>query len=152
LITAVMSTVIDAKRDRVWRALTVPEELVGWDEQLISLVDASEQYPRVGEKVRWRYRLGGVAMIRTDRPTEVEPCERLRASITVGPVRFDETYTLDPESEMPGRTRLTLKLSARNEAPMLGGETIDRFDVRRMATELIDSRLRSVQKWCQEQP
>ena len=33
-----------------------------------------------------------------------------------------------------------------------GGEIVDRFDVRRIATELIDARLKSVQKWCEEQP
>ena len=47
-----MSTVIDAGRERVWRALTAPEEVVRWDERTIALVDAPDRYPRIGEKVR----------------------------------------------------------------------------------------------------
>lgn len=151
MITAVMSTVIGAERDRVWRALTLPEEVVRWDERMVAILDSPEGYPRIGEKVRWRYRLGTVPVILTDRPLEVEPGERLRASITVGPIRFDETYTLELENDSPRQTRLTLKLSAKNEVPMMGG-VVNRFDVRRMATELIDERLRSLQKWCEEQP
>ncbi len=146
-----MSAVIGAERDRVWRALTVPDEMIRWDARMVAILDSPEGYPRIGEKVRWRYRLGKIPIILTERPLEVAPGERLRAAITLGLIRFEETYTLDLENDAARQTRLTLKLCAKSEVPMMGG-VVDRFDVRRMATELIDERLRSVQKWCEEQP
>jgi hypothetical protein len=32
------------------------------------------------------------------------------------------------------------------------GGTIDRFDVRRMAAEYVDTKLRAVQQWCENRP
>jgi uncharacterized protein YndB with AHSA1/START domain len=49
VITTVMSTVIDAGRERVWRALTAPDEVIRWDERTVALVDAPDGYPRIGE-------------------------------------------------------------------------------------------------------
>jgi hypothetical protein len=88
VITTVMSTVIDAGRARVWRALTAPDEVVRWDERTVALVDPQDGYPRVGEQVRWRYRLGTVRVIRHERPLEVAPGLRLRSSILLGGLRF----------------------------------------------------------------
>jgi uncharacterized protein YndB with AHSA1/START domain len=149
VITTVMSTVIDAGRERVWRALTAPDEVIRWDERTVALVDAPDGYPRIGEKVRWRYRLGTVRVIRHERPMEVAPGLRLRSLITLGGLRFDETYTLTPEPGESDRTRLAIRLVSPNAVPVVSG-LLDRFDVRRLAAELIDSRLRSLQKWCEE--
>jgi hypothetical protein len=44
-----------------------------------------------------------------------------------------------------------MRLIASNSIPLVG-ETVDRFDVREMATAQIDTTLRSVQKWCEENP
>ena len=55
-----MSVVIDADRERVWRALTMPSELIAWDERILSPIDEPGQYPFAGQHVRWRYRLGSV--------------------------------------------------------------------------------------------
>jgi hypothetical protein len=49
---------------------------------------------------------------------------------------------------MPDRTRLSLRVVASNSTPVVGG-SMDRFEIRRLSTELIDSRLRAVQKWCE---
>ena len=149
MITTVMSTVIDAGRERVWRAITLPDEVVRWDERTVALVDPPNGYPRIGEKVRWRYRLGTVRVIRHERPMEVAPGLLLRSSISLGGLRFDETYTLTPEPGEPDRTRLAIRLVSPNAAPVVSG-LLDRFDVRRLALELVDSRLRSLQKWCEE--
>jgi hypothetical protein len=35
--------------------------------------------------------------------------------------------------------------------PVVGGE-LDRFDVRRLAAEMVDRNLRSIQKWCENHP
>jgi len=42
LITLIMSVVIDADRERVWRALTDPSELVAWDHRIVSAVDEGD--------------------------------------------------------------------------------------------------------------
>jgi len=146
-----MSTVIGAGRARVWRALTAPDEVVRWDERTVALVDPPDGYPRVGEQVRWRYRLGTVRVIRHERPLEVAPGLRLRSSILLGGLRFDETYTLTPEPGEPDRTRLAIKLVSSNAVPVVSG-LLDRFDVRRLAAKLVDSRLRSLQRWCEDGP
>ncbi len=57
-------------------------------------------------------------------------------------------YTLADELEAPERTRLSLRVVASNSAPVVGG-TMDRFAIRRLSAELIDTRLRAVQKWCE---
>jgi hypothetical protein len=69
----------------------------------------------------------------------------------MGLFRFDETFTLGAEIGDPERTRLHLKLIAANSVPVVGG-LLDRFAVRRLAAELVDRKLRSIQKWCENQP
>jgi len=148
VITVAMSTSIGATRDRVWRALTHPQELIRWDDRIESLVDPVERYPSVGSAVRWRYRLGSVSVVLRERPREVVPLERLASAVAMGLFRFDETFTLAEESGDPRQTRLTLKLVARNSLPVVGG-LLDRFAVRRLASSFVDTRLRAVQKWCE---
>ncbi len=146
-----MSTEVGANRDRVWRALTVPEELVRWDERLVALVDPADDYPLEGQQVRWRYRLGSIAVMLRNSLLEVVPMERLRSATAMGLFRFDETFTLGREIGDPERTRLHLKLIAANSLPVVGG-LLDRFSVRRLAVELVDRKLRSIQKWCENHP
>ena len=146
-----MSTEVGANRDRVWRAITVPEELLRWDEQLVALLDPADGYPLEGQQVRWRYRLGTIVVMLRNSLLEVVPMERLRSATAMGLFRFDETFTLGHESGDPERTRLHLKLIAANSVPVVGG-LLDRFSVRRMAVELVDRKLRSIQKWCENSP
>ena len=143
-----MSTLITADRDRIWRALTTPSELIHWDDQLIALLDPIPDYPRPGQQVRWRYRIGSVPVIVHQTIQEVQPGECLQSAISRGVFCFDETYTLADEVALPDRTRLSLKVIASNSTPIVGG-SIDRFEIRRLSAELIDSRLRAVQKWCE---
>jgi hypothetical protein len=86
-----------------------------------------------------------------DRLVEVVPQERLRSAIALGLFRFDQTYSLAREKGEAGRTRVTLKLVASNSVPVVGG-LLDRFAVRRLAAELVDARLRALQKWCEDHP
>ena len=146
-----MSTVIGAGRARVWRALTEAAEVVRWDERVIALEDPAAEYPRVGRSVRWRYRLGSIPVVLHEQPLEVVPDSRLRSAMLLGLFRFDETFQLKAEPGDAGRTRLTLKLVASNSVPVVGG-ALDRFAVRRVATEFIDAKLRAVQKWCETPP
>jgi hypothetical protein len=143
-----MSTLITAERDLVWRALTIPSELIGWDEQILALVDKAPDFPKPGQEVRWRCHIGAVPIVVHQTVQDVQPRERLQSAISRGVFCFDETYTLSHEADLPDRTRLGLKIVASNSAPLVGG-MIDRFEIRRLSAELIDSRLRAVQKWCE---
>jgi hypothetical protein len=147
-----MSTVIGAERARVWRALTQAAEVVRWDDRVVALESPASDYPRVGQSVRWRYRLGTVPVVLDELPLEVVPDSRLRSAMALGLFRFDETFQLAREGEGDGeRTRLTLKLVASSSVPVVGG-LLDRFAVRRLAVEFIDAKLRAVQKWCENPP
>jgi hypothetical protein len=148
VITTAMSTVIGAGRARVWRALTEPAEVVRWDERVVGLVEPAAEYPRVGRRVRWRYKLGAIPVVLSECPLEVVPDSRLRCAVALGLFRFDETFQLAREPGDVERTRLTLKLVASNSIPVVGG-ALDRFAVRRLANEFIDAKLRAVQKWCE---
>ena len=143
-----MSTLISAERERVWRALTTPSELIRWDDQIVALIDPIPDYPQLGQQVRWRYRIGSVPVVVHQTVQEVKPGERLQSAISRGVFCFDETYTLADEAAPPDRTRLSLKIAASNSAPLVGG-SMDRFEIRRLSAELIDLRLRAVQKWCE---
>jgi hypothetical protein len=151
VITTAMSTVIGAERARVWRALTSASEVMRWDEHVAGLLDPAPEYPRVGHSVRWRYRLGPVPVVRSERPLEVVPDSRLRCAVALGLFRFDETFQLAREPGSAGRTRLTLKLVAKSSIAVVGG-ALDRFAVRRLANDYIDARLRALQKWCENPP
>ena len=146
-----MSTSIEADRERVWRALTEPSELVVWDEERISPVDAPDGYPFAGQHIRWRVRLGSVPMVMHERPQVVSRLDRIQSSLTLGTMRLEQTYTLVEEPTDSSRTRLSMKLATSNEVPVIGA-IIDRFSVRRIASERIDATLRSIQSWCENTP
>jgi uncharacterized protein YndB with AHSA1/START domain len=148
VITIAMSTTINAPRTTVWRAISDPNEVVRWDDRAIAALDRPDDYPSPGQHLRWRYRLGGVSLILHERPQEVVPPERLRSRLSLGMLRFEETFSLAEETGEPDRTRLSLRVVASNSVPLLGG-VLDRFAVRRTAAEFIDARLRGVQKWCE---
>lgn len=144
-----MSTVVHTPRQRVWRALTEPAEVVRWDDHMLGLDAPVPDYPSPEQPARWRYRLGSVAVALRDQPLEVVPMQRLRHARSIGAFSFEEIYTLADDNGGPAHTRLSLRLSAaENTVPVVGGE-LDRFDVRKLAAEIVDDRLRSIQKWCE---
>jgi len=148
VITTALSVVIAASRPRVWRAITEPAERIRWDESMLALLEPAEDYPCPGRDARWRYQLGNVPVILRDRPVEVVPGERLRSEVRLGLFRFDQSWSLRDEPGAERRTRLGLRLAASNAIAVVGG-VIDRFDVRRLAAEYVDAKLRSLQKWCE---
>jgi hypothetical protein len=149
VITTAMSAVIEAEPRCVWRALTEPDELCAWDEDLLAPVDPPSGYPCVQSPQRWRYRLRGVQMILRERPLDVAPERRLQSALLLGGMKLEQTYSLVPEGEL--RTRVSIRITARNSIPVLGA-TIDRFEVRQLVTERVDRLLRALQKWCEAQP
>jgi uncharacterized protein YndB with AHSA1/START domain len=144
-----MSTVIDSSTERVWRALTNPDELVLWDVNLVAAADGVDRYPFQGQHARWRYRLGSVQLVMHDRPLEVEPPNRLRSQLRMGSMGYERTFSLQPIAN--GGTRLSMRVTAPNSIPLVG-ETVDRFDVRQMSTQRVDTTLRALRTWCEANP
>jgi len=151
LITIAMATVIDADRRRVWRALTEPDELVGWDRHLLAPVEEVDRYPLKGLSTRWRYRLGSVQVVLHDQVLEVARPHRLRRCLRVGSLVYDQTFQLKSDPDLPAHTLLSVRLTAENSVPLVG-ETVNRFEVRRIASEHVDETLRSVRSWCELEP
>ena len=148
MITTALSTLVGASRDRVWRALSDPAEIVRWDERAVQLLEPVAQPLAPGCVLRWRYLVGGVPLELHEEILDLVPEERLHSVARLGLFHFEQTYTLADDPADPGRTRLGLRLSAENAVPVVGG-LLDRFDVRRQAADFVDFRLRALQKWCE---
>jgi uncharacterized protein YndB with AHSA1/START domain len=144
-ITTALSAVIHAPRSNVWRALTTPAELIRWDQAIVALLEPADDFPAVGVESLWRYKLGAVSVILRDRPLEVTTGHKLRSEVALGLFRFEQTWTLVDEADA---TRLGVQLAAGNTIAVVGG-VVDRFDVRRLAAEYVDSKLRSLRSWCE---
>jgi hypothetical protein len=111
-----LSTEIDATRERVWRALCRPEEVVRWDAGVVEALDAPPDYPAPGQRVRWRYRSGPFRLL-IDEPQEVVSQTRLRSHLRLGPYDMDETYELAPRG---GACTLRLSVDLSVRVPILG--------------------------------
>lgn len=153
MITIVMSSAISAEPRRVWRALTDPTECIAWDEHRLAALDPTDGYPKPGETIRWRYQMGSIPIVMKEQPIEVVPGRKLRSKVTLGTIRFDQTFTLaleqDPaEAECGAKTLLGMKVVASNSAPVVGS-VIDRFEVRRITVDRVDATLRAITKWCE---
>lgn len=107
---------IDAAPAQVWRALTVPAEVVVWAGVATSGVPAD--YPVVGQHARWTFRRWGLPFVLHDRIVTVEPTRRFGARVDVGICRLDEEYRL--EDLGGGRTLLTSHNRVRGRLPCLG--------------------------------
>ena len=110
------SVEIAAPPERVWRALCDPAEVVRWDTGVAEALDAPADYPQPGQHVRWRYTNGPFRLLH-DRPKEVVANQKLRSLLAVGPLRFDETYTLEARD---GGTLLTAAMLVWVPVPLLG--------------------------------
>jgi uncharacterized protein YndB with AHSA1/START domain len=147
VITIAMATRIDAPRERVWSALVDPSERVAWDGALEGALGAAPEAPQPGGEIRWRYRLRGLPVVLRERPLELVERKRLRSAMALGPFRFDLAFTLEPDDE-GRRTRLAVALAASNVVPVVGG-ALDRFAVRRLASEIVTRLLEEVRAFCE---
>jgi hypothetical protein len=168
LITVAFSATIGAPIDRVWRALTDPSERIVWDERILGEVSLSRRTPRsakageasrgaaakksanaIPRKTKWRFRLGRIPLVMQDVVSEAERNERLVSRISIGSMLFDQMLTFHREDDESGpRTRLSMKLVARNQIAVIG-EVVQRLDVQKIVIEYVDTTLRQVQKHCE---
>lgn len=145
MITVSMATVIDTPRERVWRALLSPREMLRWDDRVLRFERNGDG---AGPQTQWRFRLGSVPVDLRTEPIEVIPERRIRSDVSLGLFRFEATYTLAQDDGEAARTRLALRLAMSNVVPVVGG-ALDRFDVRRLASGLIGDTLRALRDWCE---
>jgi len=148
LIKVGLSTVIDAPRARVWSALTDVDEALRWRPGLIAARDTAEDWPVIDRPFRWSCRLHNLPIELRETPLEIVRGERFRSRLRLGLFRFEETFTLTGVEEAPRRTRLGLHVHVANEIPVVGG-TLDRFGVRRLATDLSAVHLQALRDWCE---
>ena len=111
-----VATLIAAPVEKVWRALTVPEEVSGWDG--VSQLDVPDDYPSVGQHARWRSPFGPLQLTLHDRIGVIEEGRRMAAAIDVAFVHLDEEYCLLPTSD--GGTILVTNDDVRSRVPGLG--------------------------------
>jgi hypothetical protein len=145
LITVGLSAEVAAARARVWSALADPVELATWRPGLRA-VDGTGRWPSGGATLLFRTRLHGIPLAVRETSLEAVPGERLHVRLRVGLFHCDATFSL---AALGGeRTRVGLQLQVVNELPVVGG-TLDRFAVRRLATELAATQLMALRDWCE---
>ena len=135
---------IAAPPARVWRALCDPAEVVQWDTGVEEALDAPPDYPQPGQHVRWRYSNGPFRTLH-DRPQEVVPERTLRSLISIGPFRFDETYTLEASA---GGCRLTASMEARAPVPVVGW-LIERVYLGPQSRRTVAASLEAIKRHCE---
>ncbi len=139
-----VSQEIEASPARVWRALCEPAEVVRWDTRVREALDAPVDYPRPGQHVRWRYANGPFRTLH-DRPQEVVAERTLHSLISLGPVRFDERYTLDA---IEGGCRMEARMIVRVPWPLLGG-LVERRYAGPQARRAVEASLRAIKHHCE---
>ena len=110
-----LTTDIAAPIDRVWRALTIPEEVRVWDG--VDPLDVPIHYPQAGQHARWRSALGPLRLTLHDRIREIDDGLRMAATIDIAFVHVDEEYRLAPTAN--GGTTLVTDDSVRSHIPGL---------------------------------
>ncbi len=144
-----MATEIDAPQPAVWQAVSDPDEAMHWRPGVSErLEDGRAQWSSEQGRPRFRFRtrLHDVPVVLEEIRVVALGREKLRSEIHLGLFRFEETFSLTALG--PARTRLGLRVAAPNRMPIVGG-SLDRFDVRRFATDLAAVSLQAVRDWCE---
>lgn len=143
-----MATVVAAPRSAVWSALADPEQIARWRPGVEGALGAAEPSPTAGRRLRFRCRLQGVPVTLEETALEVAPEERLRSELRFGLFRCEEIFALAAADPDGGHTRVSLRITAPSETPLMG-TSLDRFAVRRFATDLAGTCLRALRDWCE---
>lgn len=139
-----METEVQASPSRVWRALCDPAEVIRWDTGVEAALDAPSDYPQPGHSVRWRCRSGPFRVL-LDRPVEVIPERTLRSLLSLGPFRFDETYTLSPTNS---GCSLSADLAVSTALPIAGG-FVDRLYLGPKTRRDFEASLAAIKRHCE---
>jgi uncharacterized protein YndB with AHSA1/START domain len=148
LITLALATVVAAPRRTVWDALTDPEQVLRWRPGVTGVLGAPPREAAPGRVLRLRCLLSGLPLTLEERTLEAAREERLRSELRFGLFHGEETFTLAPADPDGGHTRVSLRIATPSETPLLGG-SLDRFGVRRFATDLAGGSLAALREWCE---
>lgn len=111
-----VETEIEAPVERVWRALTSPDEVSAWDGVVPLKVPID--YPQIGQHARWRSAFGPIRLTLHDRVRLIEEPRRMVATIDLAFVHVEEEYRL--YSTSTGGTTLVTDDDARSRVPGFG--------------------------------
>ncbi len=111
-------------------------------------IDAPPEAFSREDKLRFRSRLRRVPVVGEMRMLEMMP-GRLRMSVRLGLFAFEARFSLCPEPDVAGATRIGLVLTIANEIAVVSG-TLDRFAVRRLASELAEQTLAALASCVEE--
>jgi uncharacterized protein YndB with AHSA1/START domain len=148
LITLALGTVVAAPRRTVWNALTEPEQLIHWRPGAVALLGAAPREAAPGRVLRLRCLLREVPVTLEERALEVAAGERLRSALRFGLFHCDESFALAAADPDGRHTRVSMRIATASETPLFGG-SLDRFGVRRFATELAGQSLAALRDWCE---
>ncbi|MCP3985350.1 MAG: SRPBCC family protein [bacterium] len=148
MIKLVMGTEIQAERASVWEALSDPQQIANWRPGVIAPRTPEASYPTAGRRFRWSCRLHELPVELVETPVQVQPPSRLESDVALGLFHFSQTFTLSRSSENRPGTRLVMHVATDNQMPLVGG-CLDRFAVRRFATDLASTYLQAVRDWCE---
>ncbi len=143
-----MATVVAAPRASVWSALAEPEQAVHWRPGATALLADAPREPAPGRLLRIRCVLKDVPVVFEEQTLEAVREERLRSEVRFGLFRCEETFTLVASDPDGGHTRVSLRIATPSETPLVGA-SLDRFAVRRFATELAGNSLAALRDWCE---
>jgi hypothetical protein len=93
-----VTTDIRCPKQRVWEALTTPEQVREWDGAVPLAIP--EGYPAPGQVALWRTRIGPLQTILKDRIEIVEERTRLRSLIDIALLHLEEDYRLEGDGEV----------------------------------------------------
>jgi hypothetical protein len=150
LITLAFAAKVAASPRRVWRALTDPALVARWRPEFAGWrTPAPASLGEPGCVARFRCRLRGFPVVGELRVLGAREGASLRTRVRLGLFNFEESLSLQREPGVAGTTRIGLVLSLANQAPLVSG-SLDRFGVRRLASELAERTLSALCAVCED--
>lgn len=148
VIKLVMGAEIQTEQASVWEALSDPKQIAHWRPGVVAARTPEASYPTAGRRFRWICKLHELPVELIETPIHVQPPSRLESDVALGLFHFSQTFTLTRSVENRPGTRLMMHVATDNQMPLVGG-CLDRFAVRRFATDLVSTYLQAVRDWCE---
>ncbi len=148
LLTLAFNAKVTAGPHQVWRVITHPAAFASWLPIHEGWIGAPPEAFTLQRKLRFHSRLRNVRVAGELRLLELSP-GRVRAHVRLGLFAFEARFSLGPEPGFSGTTRIGLVLTLANEIAVVGG-TLDRFAVRKLASEVAEQTLAALAAHAEE--
>ena len=136
---------IEAERERIWAAISDPSEVARWRPGVEGIGSPGASFPTEGRRFEWLCRLNDIPIKLIETPIRVVDGARIESEIRFGLFRFLQTLSI---SKTSSGYRVLIQIETPNRMSLVGG-TLDRFAVRRFATELAATYLQAIRDWCE---